>query len=63
MNRKTAPMTYCCDHCGEPTETDRMYHYHKLPFATDSALAGESGSLCVLCQQELAGWVGGKDRA
>jgi hypothetical protein len=54
---------YCCDHCGEPYPTEKMYHYQHLPFDIDSARQGESGSLCVLCQRELAGWVSRKDLA
>jgi len=44
-----------CDHCGEPTPLDRMYHYEALPWDVDSAHAGESGSVCTLCQHLLGG--------
>lgn len=46
------PFTYC-DHCGESTPVSRMYHYERLPWPIDSAHAGESGSVCALCQHNL----------
>ena len=49
---KNIPITYC-DHCGEPTPITKMYHYERLPWPVDSANAGESGSVCALCQHNL----------
>lgn len=45
--------TTFCDHCGMPQLTIKMYHHEHVPVDVDSANAGESASLCELCQHEL----------
>lgn len=54
-------MTTYCSHCDEPTFINRMYFYKELPFDTYNSAKGDCGSLCVLCQRELAGWVSPRD--
>lgn len=52
MTYDSKPVLYC-DHCGAQTDTEKMYHYERLPWDIDSANAGESGSVCELCQHNL----------
>lgn len=42
-----------CDHCGLETSEDMAYIYSELPFDIASANKGESGIVCVTCDEIL----------
>lgn len=44
--------TMYCDDCGERYPTSEMYHYEHVPWDVDSALAGESASICDTCDKK-----------
>lgn len=44
--------TTYCDNCGERYPTSEMYHYEHVPWDVDSALAGESASICDTCDKK-----------
>ena len=40
-----------CDNCGDIFPEEFLHHYTNLPFDVDSALKGESGSVCAECNE------------
>lgn len=46
--------TYCCDHCGEPHTARTLILYRKLPYHTEDKNKGDTGQVCLMCDQELA---------
>lgn len=46
-------MAMYCDNCGDEFAETELRHYEELPCAVSSALAGESGSLCRKCDEDM----------
>jgi len=52
--------TSYCDHCSESAQIADMWHFQQLPFDTECAPAGVSGSVCVTCFAKITGLGGAK---